>query len=70
MNFVAIESGVEVALPAALASRFQVQPDQAERWCVGLGGAGRSQDEGGSASSMPSGPLSRTPASSSIDSTL
>jgi hypothetical protein len=70
MNVVALESGVEVALPAALASRFQVQPDDAACWCVGPGCSGRVQDDGGKVSSAPSGPLSRTPASSSIDSTL
>jgi len=70
MSFVALESGIEVVLPAALAGRFQVQPDQADRWCIGCRPAAAQDDVGTSASSTPSGPRTFTPASSSIEITL
>jgi len=67
-TFVRIASGVDAVLPPALADRFQVQPEDRDCWCVG---PARSQsDPGARLSSLPSGPLSFTPLSSSMASTL
>ena len=69
MSFIAIESGAEAVPPPALADRFQLQPDDGEGWCVGWSRSIQNAD-GRSVSSSPSGPFSRTPASSSTERTL
>ena len=67
-TFVRITSGAEAVLPPALMDRFQVQPDDGDDWCVGR--PCPQKDPGGRLSSAPSGPLSLTPFSSSMASTL
>ena len=46
MSFVAIESGAEAVLAPALADRFQLQPDDGERWCVGPAPVPKDDSEG------------------------
>lgn len=71
MSFVTIRSGAEAVLPPALADRFQLQLDDGDGWCVGRVPPPTAQkDEGPRVNWAPSGPRSRTPVSSSIESTL